>query len=47
MQDCIIITEEWNEEIILKLEELIEKYKEDIDLKAIGFPKNWKEILLK
>ena len=36
---------EWNQKILVRLEELINEYSSDISLNHIGFPKNWKDLL--
>ena len=38
--------DEYRNEFVNGLEEIIEKYKEYIDLEIIGFPKNYKEVLI-
>lgn len=38
---------EWNENILTSLKNIIGDYKLSIDLKHIGFPSNWKELLQK
>lgn len=40
-------TGEWNNELILRLEKIIERYEDDISYKHLGFPQNWKEWLVK
>lgn len=47
MKFLSINKEDWNENVVLKLENLFEKYEAYIDLKRIGFPHNWKELLIK
>lgn len=37
----------WNNDFVKPLEALITKYADDINLKCIGFPDNWKELLTK
>lgn len=39
--------EEWNTYIINNIELLFQQYKNHIDIKCLGFPNNWKEILVK
>ena len=36
----------WRSEIVSQITELIGKHKDNIDLKHIGFPENWRKILL-
>lgn len=38
---------DWNEEVVLRIEKLFKEYENDIDIIKIGFPENWKEILMK
>lgn len=38
---------DWNEYVIPRFEYIFEDFKEDVKLECIGFPKNWKDILLK
>lgn len=37
----------WNNDFVKPLEGLVSKYEDDINLKCIGFPDNWKELLTK
>lgn len=39
--------EKWNMTIMTEIEALIEEFQEDITLKHIGFPQNWKSLLEK
>ncbi|MDD3142345.1 MAG: Abi family protein [Lachnospiraceae bacterium] len=39
--------EKWNSNVVTGIEALIEEFEEDIFLKHIGFPTNWKELLIK
>ena len=36
----------WNTDFVIPLENLISSYDGSINLKHIGFPKNWKELLI-
>lgn len=47
MKFLILDFDDWNNFILEGISSLIEKYYEFIDLKCIGFPENWKEILIK
>lgn len=38
---------DWNDYVIPRFEYIFESFKDKIDLKCIGFPENWKVILLK
>ena len=38
-------SEEWNNIVIPKIDQLIIEYSDAIDLRHIAFPENWKEIL--
>lgn len=40
-------SETWNERIVQAIDNLIEEYCLDISMKHIGFPNNWKELLIK
>ena len=47
MKFLVLDKEEWNNHIILTLEDLINEYKEYIELDLIGFCDDWKDILVK
>lgn len=38
--------ENWNDTFVIPLQKLIRKYKNDIDKEHIGFPRQWKSILI-
>jgi abortive infection bacteriophage resistance protein len=37
----------WNNEFLSAMSELLEEYQDDIQLRFIGFPKNWKDLMAK
>ena len=37
----------WNAEFLLAMSELIDEYKNDIQLWFIGFPEDWKEVMIR
>lgn len=39
--------EKWNSSVMAEIEALMEEFQNDISLKHIGFPSNWKELLKK
>ncbi len=38
--------DKWEKEFMPQMENIMDKYSKDIDLKHLGFPKNWKEELM-
>ncbi|MBO6085766.1 MAG: Abi family protein [Acetobacter sp.] len=38
--------DKWQKEFMPQMENIMDKYSKDIDLKHLGFPKNWKETLM-
>lgn len=47
MKYLFLDKEDWNEYVIPRFEYIFDDFKNEIDLKCIGFPENWKEILKK
>ena len=47
MKYLFLDIKDWNEYLIPRIEYIFEDFKEEIELKCIGFPKNWKDILMK
>ena len=37
---------EWNDYILPEMQSVIDEYKEYVSLSSIGFPENWREVLL-
>ncbi|BEO94489.1 hypothetical protein HMPREF0946_01969 [Fusobacterium vincentii 3_1_36A2] len=47
MKYLFLDDEDWNTYVLLRFEHIFEVFKNDIDLKCIGFPDDWKNILTK
>lgn len=47
MKYLFLDNEDWNTYVLPRLEYIFEDFKNDIDLKCIGFPNDWKNILTK
>lgn len=47
MKYLFLDKEDWNDYVIPRFESILNCFKDEIELKCIGFPENWKEILKK
>lgn len=45
MKHLMLDKEEWDNRVILDIKNIFEEFKTDIDIRCIGFPENWEEIL--